>query len=224
MFQVAIDGPSGAGKSTIARAVAKKLNFIYVDTGALYRAVGWSALCKQLDYHDPKVIEPMLHELQVDLVYDNGVQKILLNGTDVSQEIRLPESSMAASGVSALSCVRDFLLNTQRTIAQKNNVIMDGRDIGTVVLPEAQVKIFLTASAEKRAQRRWVELQEKGVTTTYQKVLEDMILRDHNDSTREIAPLKPAEDCVLIDTSDLDLEQSIQAVYETIQSKILQQR
>ncbi|MBR4868030.1 MAG: (d)CMP kinase, partial [Clostridia bacterium] len=167
MIQIAIDGPSGAGKSTIAKAVAKQLGYVYVDTGALYRTVGWAALCRNLDYHNEQFIEPMLAEIKVDLVYENGVQKVLLDGEDVSEQIRLPESSMAASGVSALPSVRAFLLQTQRDIAARNNVLMDGRDIGTVVLPNAQVKIFLTASAECRAQRRFIELQEKGVETTF---------------------------------------------------------
>ena len=216
MIQIAIDGPSGAGKSTIAKAVAQKLGFVYVDTGALYRTVGWAALCRELDYHDEAAVEPMLAEIQVDLVYENGVQKVLLDGVDVSSEIRLPESSMAASGVSALPSVRAFLLQTQRDIASRNNVLMDGRDIGTVVLPNAQVKIFLTASAEKRAERRFVELQEKGVETTFKEVLDDMNQRDYNDSHRAIAPLKPADDAWLIDTSELDLEQSIQAILDHI--------
>ena len=216
MFQVAIDGPSGAGKSTIARAVAKKLDFIYVDTGALYRAVGWAALSRDIDYHNVEQVMPMLSQISVDLVYINGIQAVLLNGVDVSEEIRLPQSSMAASGVSAHPCVRDFLLNTQREIAEKNNVIMDGRDIGTVVLPNAHVKIFLTASAEKRAQRRLIELEDKGIATTYHEVLDDMIKRDYNDSHRAVAPLKPADNAIIIDTSELDLEQSINAVYTAI--------
>ncbi len=222
MIQVAIDGPSGAGKSTIAKAVAKKLNFVYVDTGALYRTVGWAALSKKIDYKNETLVASMLQEIQVDLTYDNGVQKVLLNGEDVSVQIRLPESSMAASGVSALPCVRQFLLDTQRTIAEKNNVIMDGRDIGTVVLPQATVKIFLTASAEKRAMRRFDELQEKGVETTYQAVLDDMVKRDYDDSHRAIAPLKQADDAILIDTSDLTLEQSIDAIYTVVQKTVQQ--
>ena len=220
MIQIAIDGPSGAGKSTIAKAVAQKMNFIYVDTGALYRAVGVAALNRNLDYHNETLIAPMLQEIKVDLVYEDGVQKVLLNGEDVSREIRMPEASMAASGVSALPCVRQFLLETQREIASKNNVIMDGRDIGTVVLPGAQIKIFLTASAEKRAQRRFAELQEKGIDATYQEVLDDMVKRDYNDSHRAIAPLKPAEDAVFVDTSDLNLEQSIVAIEQTIRTAL----
>ena len=220
MIQVAIDGPSGAGKSTIAKAVAKKLGYVYVDTGALYRTVGFAALNKELPCTDAKAITPLLTEIQVDLVYDNGVQKVLLNGKDVSDYIRSPECSMAASAVSAHPVVREFLLNTQRSIAAHNNVIMDGRDIGTVVLPNAQVKIFLTASAEKRAERRLAELKEKGVETTFDDVLNDMKQRDYNDSHRAVAPLKPAESSVLIDTSDMDLEQSINTVYQAIIAKV----
>ncbi len=220
MIQIAIDGPSGAGKSTIAKAVAKRLNYLYVDTGALYRTIGWAALTRGIDYHNADVVAPMLPKISVDLVYENGVQKVLLDGEDVSEQIRLPEASMAASGISALPCVRQYLLDTQREIANKNNVLMDGRDIGTVVLPNAQVKIFLAASAEIRAKRRLIELQEKGIASTYQEVLDDMIKRDYNDSHRAIAPLKQAEDAVLVDTSELDLEQSIEAVYRCIINKV----
>lgn len=218
MIQIAIDGPSGAGKSTIAKAVAKRLGYVYVDTGALYRTVGYAALCEKLDCKNPGEIVPLLAKIKVDLTYDNGVQKVLLNREDVSTQIRLPECSMAASAVSAIPEVREFLLNTQREIASHHNVIMDGRDIGTVVLPNAQVKIFLTASAEKRAKRRYDELCEKGVTTTFEEVLEDMKQRDYNDSHRAIAPLKPAEDSVLVDTSDLNLEESIDAIEQAVQT------
>lgn len=215
-MQVAIDGPSGAGKSTIAKAVAGQLNFVYVDTGALYRTVGWAALSRHLPCDNERQIERMLREITVDLTYENGQQRVLLNGEDVSEQIRLPESSMAASAVSALPCVRAFLLDTQRTIAAHHSVIMDGRDIGTVVLPDAQVKIFLTASVEKRAARRFAELQEKGIDTAYEAVLEDMTQRDYNDTHRAIAPLKQAQDAIVVDTSDLNLEESIRAVYDTI--------
>lgn len=218
MIQIAIDGPSGAGKSTIAKAVAKRLGYVYVDTGALYRTVGYAALCEKLDCKNPGEIVPLLAKIKVDLTYDNGVQKVLLNREDVSTQIRLPECSMAASAVSAIPEVREFLLNTQQEIASHHNVIMDGRDIGTVVLPNAQVKIFLTASAEKRAKRRYDELCEKGVTTTFEEVLEDMKQRDYNDSHRAIAPLKPAEDSVLVDTSDLNLEESIDAIEQAVQT------
>ena len=220
MIQIAIDGPSGAGKSTIAKAVAKRLGYVYVDTGALYRTVGYAALCEELDCKNADEIAPLLKKIKVDLTYDNGVQKVLLNGEDVSTQIRLPECSMAASAVSAIPAVREFLLNTQRNIATHHNVIMDGRDIGTVVLPNAQVKIFLTASAEKRAQRRFIELCEKGIETTFEEVLEDMKQRDYNDSNRAIAPLKAAEGSILVDTSELDLEQSIHAIEQAVQAVI----
>ncbi len=220
MIQIAIDGPSGAGKSTIAKAVAKRLGYVYVDTGALYRTVGWAALSEKLDCRDPEQIKPLLDKIKVDLTYDNGIQKVLLNREDVSVQIRLPECSMAASAVSAIPAVREFLLNTQRSIATHHNVIMDGRDIGTVVLPDAQVKIFLTASAEERAQRRFQELCEKGVETTFEEVLEDMKQRDYNDSHRAIAPLKPAEESILVDTSGLELEASVDAIYQVIMSKV----
>ena len=220
MIQIAIDGPSGAGKSTIAKAVAKRLGYVYVDTGALYRTVGYAALCEKQDCKNADEIAPLLKKIKVDLTYDNGVQKVLLNGEDVSTQIRLPECSMAASAVSAIPAVREFLLNTQRDIATHHNVIMDGRDIGTVVLPNAQVKIFLTASAEKRAQRRFIELCEKGIETTFEEVLEDMKQRDYNDSHRAIAPLKAAEGSILVDTSELDLEQSIHAIEQAVQSVI----
>lgn len=220
MIKIAIDGPSGAGKSTIAKAVAKRLGYVYVDTGALYRTIGWAALSENLNCSDAQQIMPLLKRIQVDLTYENGVQKVLLNGTDVSTEIRLPQCSMSASAVSAIPAVREFLLTTQRSIASHHNVIMDGRDIGTVVLPDAQVKIFLTASAEDRAQRRYEELCEKGVATTFEEVLADMKQRDYNDSHRDIAPLKPAEDSILVDTSNNTLEQSIDAIYNTILSAL----
>lgn len=222
MMNIAIDGPSGAGKSTIAKAVAEKLHYIYVDTGALYRTIGWSALSQKIPYDNEDKINNMLGQITVDLTYEAGEQKMLLNGKDVSREIRLPESSMAASGVSALPCVRQFLLETQRNFAERYNVIMDGRDIGTVVLPHANVKIFLTAAAEKRARRRYNELCEKGTVVTYQSVLDELLQRDYNDSHRAIAPLKPAKDAILVDTTALTLEQSIQAVYDTILQQITQ--
>ena len=174
VLNVAIDGPGGAGKSTVAKAAAKELGFIYVDTGALYRAVGVNGLRNKLDTKDEKAIKKMLKKTKVELKYIDGVQHVFLNDEDVSDEIRTPDASMAASNVSAIQCVRDFLFDTQRDIAKKNNCIMDGRDIATVVLPDAQVKIFLTASAEVRAQRRFLELQEKGSTDTYEKVLEEL--------------------------------------------------
>lgn len=206
---VAIDGPAGAGKSTIARILARELGYLYVDTGALYRAVGYFMLNRGADPAAADQVEPFLGDLQVELRYVDGEQKVLVNGQDVTGSIRTPEISMAASQVSALPAVRRFLFDLQQNIARENCVIMDGRDIGTVVLPWAQVKIFLTASAEERARRRYEELQEKGVASTYEEVLADMKERDHNDETRAAAPLKAAEDAVKVDTSGETLEQSV---------------
>ena len=219
-MNVAIDGPAGAGKSTIARAAAKKLGFIYVDTGALYRAVGVYSLRNGLDTENPETVEGTLPHIQVELQFQDGVQHVLLNGEDVSEEIRTPQASMAASAVSAVPAVRRFLFDLQREIAAKNDCIMDGRDIGTVVLPQAEVKIFLTASPETRAMRRFKELQEKGAPDTYEAVLADLKQRDYNDSHRSVAPLKPAEDSVLVDTSALTLPQSVEKVIEVIKEKL----
>lgn len=216
IINVAIDGPGGAGKSTVAKAAAKELGLIYVDTGALYRAVGVNALKKGIDTKDEALIKEMLADTDVELKHIDGVQHVFLNGEDVSAEIRTPDASMAASNVSAIQCVRDFLFDTQRNIAKKNNCVMDGRDIGTVVLPDAQLKIFLTASAEVRAQRRFLELKEKGAKEPYEKVLKELKERDYQDSHREIAPLKPAEDSVIVDTSEMPLEESIAAVVNLI--------
>ncbi len=220
VINVAIDGPGGAGKSTVAKAAAKELGLIYVDTGALYRAVGVNALRNKLDTKDEKAIKKMLKTTNVELKYIDGVQHVFLNDEDVSTEIRTPDASMAASDVSAIQIVRDFLFDTQRNIAKKNNCIMDGRDIATVVLPDAQVKIFLTASAEVRAQRRFLELQQKGSTDTYEKVLEELKQRDYQDSHREIAPLKPAEDSIIVDTSEMPLDESIRTVVNLIKEKM----
>ncbi len=220
IINVAIDGPAGAGKSTISRAAAKAVGFIYVDTGALYRAVGVNALRKGIDTTDKHAVADSLKDISVDLVFENGEQKVLLNGENVSDEIRTPPASMAASNVSAVPEVRAFLFDLQRDIAKRNNCIMDGRDIGTVVLPDARVKIFLTASAEERATRRYKELIEKGTQVEYKDVLEDLIQRDYNDSHREIAPLRPAEDSVILDTTSLNLEQSINEIVRIIKEAI----
>ncbi len=213
---VAIDGPSGAGKSTIARILAAQLGFLYVDTGALYRTVGYAVLGRGLDPKNAAQVEPFLKEITVELRHQNGEQRVWLNGEDVSDRIRTPEVSMAASAVSALPAVRQFLFNLQQDTARRQSVIMDGRDIGTVVLPFAKVKLFLTASAEDRAQRRFEELQLKGVDTTYEAVLADMKERDYNDSHRATAPLKPADDAILLDTSGNTLEQSVALLKATI--------
>ena len=220
MISIAIDGPSGAGKSTIARMVAKDLGFLYVDTGALYRTIGLYAVRKGVDPEDESGVSALLPELDIRLTYENGVQQVYLLGENVSEAIRTQEMSDASSAVSQHPAVRAYLLETQRRLARENNVLMDGRDIGTVVLPDAQVKIFLTASAEKRAERRYKEQIAKGdYSQTYDQVLAGCIQRDYNDSHRAIAPLKQAEDAVLADTSELDLAQSVQLVKEIIREK-----
>lgn len=220
MINVAIDGPAGAGKSTIAKAAAKALGYIYVDTGALYRTVALSASRAGALDNDEKIIE-LLNTIDVKLGFaDDGTQCVYLNGEDVSSLIRTPEISMGASRVSAIPKVREFLLDLQRNIAKENNVIMDGRDIATVVLPGAKPKIFLFASPECRAQRRYKELIEKGEAVTFEEVLADVNQRDYQDSHREIAPLKPSEDSVMTDTSSLSLQESIDLVIKTIKENI----
>lgn len=211
MINVAIDGPAGAGKSTIAKAAAKELGFIYVDTGALYRTIALNAVRNSVIDDNEKIIK-MLEDTNVELGFSNGVQCVYLGGEDVSAFIRTPEISMAASKVSAIPEVRAFLLDLQRNIAENNNVIMDGRDIGTVVLPNADCKIFLFASPECRAERRYKELIEKGENVRYEDVLDDVNRRDYQDSHREIAPLKPCDDSVMADTSKLSLEESINLI------------
>lgn len=217
---VAIDGPAGAGKSTIARAVAAELGFIYVDTGALYRAVGLYGLRKNADTASADQMLPLLEEIKVELAYVEGEQRVLLNGEDVSQAIRVNEASMAASNVSAIPGVRSFLFDLQKNMAKTHNVVMDGRDIGTVVLPEAQVKIFLTATPEERATRRYNELLEKGQKVDFDQLLAEVKQRDYNDSHRATAPLKQAEDAVLVDTTGLDKEQSIKKILDLVRSKL----
>lgn len=219
MINVAIDGPAGAGKSTIAKAAAKELGFIYVDTGALYRAVAYNAV-KNGVIDDEQGIISMLDDTKVELKYVEGVQSVYLNGKDVSGFIRTPEISMGASKVSAIPQVREFLLNLQREIAKNNNVIMDGRDIATVVLPDAEVKIFLFASPECRAERRYKELVEKGENVSFDDVLKDVNQRDYQDSHREIAPLKPSEESIMADTSELTLQESIDLIVNTIKERI----
>ena len=219
MINVAIDGPAGAGKSTIAKAAAKELGFIYVDTGALYRAIAYNAVKTGAIDDEQKIIN-MLDSTKVELKYVNGVQAVYLNGEDVSAFIRTPEISMGASKVSAIPQVRAFLLNLQREIASTNNVIMDGRDIATVVLPNADVKIFLFASPECRAERRYKELIEKGEEVSFDDVLKDVNQRDYQDSHREIAPLKPSDDSIMADTSEITLQESIGLIVNTIKEKI----
>lgn len=220
MYSIAIDGPSGAGKSTIAKAVAEKLGFLYVDTGAIYRTVGLYAKKNSIDPGDEKTLSDKFSDIDIELKWVDGTQHVFLSGEDVSSDIRTPEMSMYASAVSALPKVRAFLLDMQRAFAKKNNVIMDGRDIGTVVLPDADVKIFMFASPESRAQRRYKELVEKGKEVTYEEVLGDMIVRDRNDSQREAAPCKPAEDAVMLDNSLLSVEANVDKVVEIINEKI----
>ena len=217
IISVAIDGPSGAGKSTIARAAAKRFGLVYVDTGAIYRTVAYAVSRAGASCRDADAVSAILPELDIELTYDeNGVQRMLLGGEDVSGAIRTPENSVRASEVSAFAFVRDFLMETQRGIARRKSVVMDGRDIGTVVLPDATLKIFLTASAERRAERRFQELTEKGIETDYETVLEDIRARDYADEHRETAPLRRARDAVLVDTSELDLPESIDAVCREI--------
>lgn len=218
---IAIDGPSGAGKSTLARMVARHYGYIYVDTGALYRTVGLYVLRRGADTRDPDAVGALLPEIDVEMRYDGeGVQRMYLNGEDVSDLIRTPEVSMAASDVSALPAVRGFLMDTQRNMAKKYDVVMDGRDIGTVVLPDARVKIFLTASARERARRRWRELRDRGVEAQFEDVLRDIELRDRNDSSRDIAPLRPAEDSVMCDTTEHDLEESFELIRSIIGERV----
>lgn len=216
---VAIDGPVGAGKSSIARQAAKTLDFIYVDTGAMYRGIGLYAVRKGVVTTDAEAVTALLSEISLDIKIVEGTQRVFLNGEDVSEDIRLPEISMAASNVSAIPAVRAFLLDLQRGFAKTNNVIMDGRDIGTVILPDAKVKIYLTADAEVRAKRRYDELIEKGKDVKYEDVLADLKQRDHNDMTREIAPLKVADDAVVADTTALDFEQSCALIVKIIKEK-----
>lgn len=219
-INIAIDGPAGAGKSTVAKGLAKKLGYIYVDTGALYRAIGVYALRKGIDTKDAEGVSAVLKDITVELKFVDGVQRVFLCGEDVSVDIRTPDASMAASNVSAIPAVRAFLLDLQRDIAKKNNCLMDGRDIGTVVLPDAQIKIFMTADVEERAMRRYKELQEKGIDDSYEQVLKEMKERDFQDSNRPIAPLKPAEDSTIFDSTGHTLEQSIDELAALIGEKI----
>ena len=219
MVNIAIDGPAGAGKSTVARGAAKELGYIYVDTGALYRTVALYVLQNGHNVHDPERVKAALADIRIELKFVGGVQRVYLNGQDVSEEIRTPEVSMGASAVAALPCVREFLFEQQRRIAREKDCIMDGRDIGTVVLPDAQVKVFLTASAEERARRRYRELLEKGEDISFEEVLRDVQERDYNDSHRAVAPLKQAEDAVLLDTTALDFVQSEDALLHIIRER-----
>lgn len=218
---IALDGPAGAGKSSIAKRAAKALDFIYVDTGALYRTIGLAATRKGVEPKPSPEVDTLLSEITVDLTFnEKGEQIVLLDGEDVSGLIRTPEASMMASKISAVPSVRAYLLDLQRNMAKTHDVIMDGRDIGTVVLPDARVKIFLTASPEARANRRYKELCEKGMDVKYEDILSDVITRDYNDTHRETAPLKPAEGCVTVDTTELDFEQSVEKIISVIKENI----
>ena len=223
VLNIAIDGPAGAGKSTIAKAVAGKLGFIYIDTGAMYRAVGLGAVRRGIDTTDAESVASILDELKITLCHTAQGQLIFLNGEDVSEAIRMPEISVAASNVAVIPAVRLKLVELQRELALNDNVIMDGRDIGTYVLPNAQLKIFLTAAPEARAQRRFLELSEKGVQTTFEEVFADMTYRDKNDSGRDFAPLKPAEDSILVDSTELTLSQTVEKITAMAESARINQ-
>ncbi len=217
---IAIDGPAGAGKSTIARRLAAEMGYIYVDTGALYRTVALNVVRNSVDSDNTNAIIGLLKDTDVNIAYKSGEQRVILNGEDVSELIRTPEISMMASKVSAIPEVRTFLLGLQRRLAYENNVVMDGRDIATVVLPEARVKIFLTASAEVRAHRRYVELLDKGTQVEFETVLKEMIQRDEQDMNRAVAPLKPSEDSVIVDTSDVDLDGAVRLMREAVEAQL----
>ena len=219
MIRIAIDGPSGAGKSTVAKALAARLGIVYVDTGALYRTIGYYVRKKETDPKDALAVEALLPEIEIELKYENGTQVVYLNGENLGDRIRTPEMSMYASAVSAIPAVRAFLLDTQRSIAKTNSVIMDGRDIGTVILPDADVKIFLTASNECRARRRTDELNAKGMPASYEDVLADMIERDRADSTRDVAPCVPAPDATTCDNSWMTPDECTEGLVRLIEEK-----
>lgn len=212
MLNVAIDGPAGAGKSTIAKAIAARRGMLYLDTGALYRAIGLFVLRSGTDTQDAKAVSELLPQIKLELVFADGAQHVMLCGEDVSDEIRTPPVAMAASNVSAIPAVRSFLLSLQRDIASENDCLMDGRDIGTVILPNADIKIFLTASPEERARRRLKDLAEKGIEADFDAVVADIKRRDENDSSRAIAPLKPADDAVIVDTTTMSFEQVVELI------------
>ncbi|MBQ2782241.1 MAG: (d)CMP kinase [Oscillospiraceae bacterium] len=221
IFSVAIDGPSGAGKSTLAKAVAAKLDILYVDTGAIYRTIGCYVKEKGVHPRDNEAVIALLPEIHIEMRYaEDGLQHMILNGKDVTTEIRQNEISQYASDVSAIPEVRTFLLEMQRQFARENSVIMDGRDIGTVVLPDAEVKVFLTAPLAERARRRFVELEQRGTPRAYEDVLREMEQRDYNDSHRAAAPLRQAEDAVLLDTGELNFAESLAALLSIIRKKV----
>lgn len=215
-MKVAIDGPAGAGKSSIAKAVSQKLNFVYIDTGAMYRAVAVYAIENGIEIKEESFTKDVLEKIKIDIAYEDGVQKIFLSGKDVSERIRLSDASIGASDVARIPAVRLKLVELQRKLAEKNSVIMDGRDIGTYVLPDAEVKIYLTASSDVRAKRRLLEMEQKGISADFETVKRDIEYRDKNDSEREFAPLKKAEDAVLVDTSDMTVEEVTNRITEII--------
>lgn len=219
-YQIAIDGPSGAGKSTIAKALAARLGIVYVDTGALYRTIGYYVRQKETDPKNHDAVTALLPEISVKVAYENGTQRVYLNGEDLGDKIRTPEMSLYASAVSAIPAVREFLLETQKKLARENSVIMDGRDIGTVILPNAEVKIFLTASIEARAKRRYLELTQKGQDVRYEDVLREMEERDGNDRNRAVAPAVPAADAIHLDNSGMSPEESVNAMLRIVAERL----
>lgn len=219
MIRIAIDGPSGSGKSTLAKALAKELGIIYVDTGALYRTIGYYVYINGKDPHSEEDVGNLLSGVNIELKYENGSQRVILNGEDLGDKIRMPEMSMYASAVSAIPSVRAFLLEMQKSLARENSVVMDGRDIGTVIIPDADLKIFLTASNETRAKRRTLELISNGVEASYEDVLSDMIERDRQDKNRNIAPAIPALDAIIFDNSVMSVEESVREIVRLINER-----
>ena len=219
MIRIAIDGPSGSGKSTLAKAVARELGIVYVDTGALYRTVGYYVYRVGADPNDAALVESLLPNVNIELKYVDGAQRVILNGEDLGDKIRMPEMSMYASAVSSIPAVRAFLLDMQKKMARENSVVMDGRDIGTVIIPDADVKVFLTASNETRAKRRTLELLQKGVDVCYEDVLADMIQRDKKDKNRDIAPAIPADDAVIFDNSVMTVEESLKEIVRLVNER-----
>lgn len=220
MFSVAIDGPSGAGKSSVAKKIAENFKIMYLDTGALYRAIGYYFIRNNLDYKNGKMVEENLNKISLDIKFSDGKQIVFINGEDVTSKIRTNEVSMAASAISSVKATREFLMDTQREIAKKNSVVMDGRDIGTVILPKADVKIFLTASLEERTRRRFEELNKVNNNIKYEEVFNQMRERDFNDTNRKVAPLRPAEDAVIFDSTKLEFEKVVSELTNIIKEKL----
>lgn len=220
MKNIAIDGPAGAGKSSVAKRVSKKLGFMYVDTGALYRVLALKVYSDGLDYNEEKLVEAAISHMDLEVKYEDGIQHVYLNSNDVSEEIRKEDIGNIASKISTYKCVRDKLLSIQRNLAKNENTIMDGRDIGTVVLPDAFLKIYLTASADTRAKRRLLQLEEKGETGDFEKIKQDIINRDNQDMNRKIAPLKQAEDAIYLDTSNMSIDEVINKIISLYEEKL----